>query len=42
MEVIDSTEVGLRLQLGLEDLAEFEPADSELEGSAEMAGSEVV
>ena len=42
MEAIDSAEVGLRLQLGLEDPAEFESADSELEGSAEMEGSEVV
>ena len=39
MKVIDSAEVGLRLQWGLEGLAEFESADSELEGSA---GPEVV
>lgn len=39
MEVIDSAEVGLRLQLGLEDPAEFESVDSELEGSAELVGS---
>ena len=39
MEVIDSAEVGLRLQLGLEDPTEFESADSELEGSAELVGS---
>ena len=35
MEVIDSAEVGLRLQWGLEDPTEFESADSELEGSVE-------
>ena len=41
-EVIDSAEVGLRLQRGLEDPTEFESADSELEGSVEPMDPEVV
>ena len=43
MEVIDSAEVGLRLQLGLEDLADSEPGGSaELGGSAEPLYPEAV
>ena len=42
MEVIDSAEVGLRLQLGLEDPTEFESTDSELGGSSGLMDPEVV